>query len=106
MGRKRFVIAGMIIFGLLSATPTLAGKSSAEFGKKLFNDPTLGGSTNKKSCNSCHEGGKGLEKAGENKNLSKMINRCITGPLGGHKIDGRSVKMRSLKLYIKSLGAE
>jgi len=47
-----------------------------------------------------------LEHAGSKKNLSKMINRCITGPLGGQKIDGRKVEMRSLKMYIQSLGKE
>ena len=83
-----------------------AEKSSVEYGKKLFNDPTLGGSTNDKTCNSCHNNGKGLEKAGTNPKLSKVINNCITKPLKGNKIDGRSVQMRSLKMYIQSLGQE
>lgn len=81
-----------------------AGKTSVEYGQKLFKDPSLGGSANEKSCASCHPGGEGLETAGENKKLVKMINRCITGPLKGEKIDGRSAEMRSLKLFIQSLG--
>jgi len=87
----------------LLCVPAFGGKSSLDFGKKLFGDPTLGGSTNDKHCGSCHPDGKGLEKAAGNKKLTKMINRCITGPLEGQKIDGRSVEMRSLKLYIESL---
>jgi len=96
-----------VIFGLtviLWAALALAGKSSVEYGKQLFNDPTLGGSTNESSCNTCHADGKGLEKSGSNSNLVKVINQCITGPLKGEKIDGRTAEMRSLKMYIESLG--
>ena len=96
-----------VIFGLtviLWAALALAGKSSVEYGKQLFNDTTLGGSTNESSCNTCHADGKGLEKSGSNPKLVKVINKCITGPLKGEKIDGRTVEMRSLKMYIQSLG--
>ncbi len=106
MNKKLVAITGFIALGIGTAVPGLCAESSVELGKKLFNDSTLGGSTNEKSCNSCHENGKGLEHAGSKKNLSKMINRCITGPLGGQKIDGRKVEMRSLKMYIQSLGKE
>jgi len=99
--KKIVVLSGVAL--LLTGLPALAGKSSVELGKQLFNDPTLGGSTNDKSCNSCHEGGKKLEKAAGETNLSKVINRCITGPLAGQKIDGRSAEMISLKMYIASL---
>ena len=91
---------------LVTGGQALAGKSSVEHGKELFNDPALGGSMTDKSCNSCHPGGEGLEKAGTKKNLTKIINQCITGSLKGEKIDGRSVEMRSLKMYIESLSAE
>ncbi|OGR03302.1 MAG: hypothetical protein A2511_16885 [Deltaproteobacteria bacterium RIFOXYD12_FULL_50_9] len=73
-----------------------------ELGQKLFNDKTLGGSTGDKSCNSCHANGKGLEKAGNNPKLAEAINRCVVN-MGGKKIDGRTVEMKSLELYIKSL---
>ncbi|NTV13834.1 MAG: hypothetical protein HGA96_07910 [Desulfobulbaceae bacterium] len=89
---------------LLSGLPVLAGeKTSLELGKKLFTSPGLGGSSNGKSCESCHPGGAKLEKAAANKDLGQMINHCITDTLGGKKIDGRSVEMKSLKLYIGSL---
>ena len=103
--KKGFTMA--IIFGLtviLGAAFALAGKSSAENGKQLFNDTTLGGSTNDSSCNTCHADGKGLKQSGDNPKLVKVINQCITGPLKGEKIDGRTVEMRSLKMYIQSLG--
>jgi len=99
--KKILAMAGVAV--LLSGAPALAGETSLELGKKLFNDPALGGSTKGKSCNSCHPNGAKLEKAGESKELAKTINNCITGPMGGKKIDGRSVEMRSLKLYIESL---
>ena len=94
------ILAGTL---LLTGGQAMADKSSVELGKKLFNDPTLGGSTNAKSCNSCHAGGEGLENAAENKKLVKVINQCITGPLKGKKIDGRTAEMRSLKMYINTL---
>ena len=95
------VIIGLTV--ILGTAPVIAGKSSVEYGKQLFNDPILGGSTNETSCNTCHANGKGLEKAGTNPKLVKMINQCITGPLKGTKIDGRTVEMRSMKMYIQSL---
>ena len=88
---------------LLSAMAALAGGISAEHGKKLFTTPGLGGSTNGKSCNSCHPNGAKLENAGAKKDLSKSINRCVTHSLGGKKIDGRSGEMKSLKMYLGSL---
>jgi cytochrome c peroxidase len=103
MSKAKLVVAILAGTILLTGGQAMAGKTSVELGKKLFNDPTLGGSTNDKSCNSCHADGKGLEKAGDNKKLVKVINQCITGPLKGKKIDGRTADMRSLKLYIKSL---
>lgn len=99
--KRILVLAGAAV--LLSGLPVQAGKISVETGKKLFNSPGLGGSTNGKSCNSCHPDGAKLENAGANKQLSKAINGCITGSLGGKKIDGRSGEMRSLKLHIESL---
>ncbi len=97
-------IAMAVIFA--AGFSVAAAKSSVEFGSKLFNDPTLGGSTNAKTCTSCHKNGEGLSEAGTNPKLSKVINTCITGSLKGSKIDGRTVPMRSLKLYIKSLAKE
>ena len=102
--KKMYIIGSFICASLLVTSLVMAqAQSSAEHGKKLFNDPTLGGSTNETSCNTCHDNGKGLEKAGDNPKLVKMINKCITGPLKGEKIDGRTVEMRSLKMYIESL---
>lgn len=102
--KKASIIPVLAVAAILALSlPAVAGKSSVEYGKELFNNPALAGSANDKSCNSCHADGSGLEKAEAKKNLSRTINRCITGPLGGKKIDGRSVEMRSLKMYIESL---
>ncbi|OGQ94156.1 MAG: hypothetical protein A2521_12850 [Deltaproteobacteria bacterium RIFOXYD12_FULL_57_12] len=80
-----------------------AGKTSVEYGKQLFSDKGLAGSTNDKSCSSCHAQGKGLEKSGKNPKLVAAINQCVTDQLGGEKIDGRSAEIRSLKMYIETL---
>lgn len=103
--RKGHLIFIFIAVAIMMGSPAwAAGKSSVEFGKKLFNDSALGGSTNETTCNSCHKDGEGLKKAGGNPKLAKMVNRCLTGQLKGEKIDGRTVEMRSLKMYIESLG--
>lgn len=98
---------------ILSVGLAFAG-GSVENGKKLYNDITLGGSTNAKSCNTCHPGGKGLEKAGTKKYTSLMgmkvnaledvVNICIERPLGGKKLAHDSQKMKDIVSYIKSLG--
>ena len=90
-----FLMTGTSVFG--------ASKSSVESGMEMFNDSKLGSSSNESSCNSCHAGGKGLENVGEKKKLSKLVNKCLVGQMAGEKIDGRTVAMRSLKMYIKSL---
>lgn len=99
--RKILVLAVTTL--LLSELPVLAEVASLELGKKLFFSPGVGGSTNGKTCNTCHLGGKKLEKAGANKNLNNAINRCILGPLAGKKLDGTGVETNSLKMYIESL---
>ena len=101
--RKSKLIMTTTMAVLLTAGITWAGKSSVEYGKELFSDAKLAGSTNESSCNSCHTGGKDLGDAGSNPKLSKAINKCITGHMAGSKIDGRKAEMRSLKMYIQSL---
>lgn len=106
MNRIRLVttiVAGIVLF---NGGQAIAGKTSVEMGRKLFNDTTLGGSTNDKSCNSCHPAGEGLERAADNKKIVKIVNQCITGPMAGNKIDGRSAEMRSLKMHFKTLAAQ
>ncbi len=89
---------------VLLAVPALAGKSSVDMGEQLFKDPGLAGSSNEKSCNTCHAGGKGLEQADSGK-LVQQIKRCMSGPMESTPLDGRTVEMKSLKLYIESLRA-
>jgi cytochrome c peroxidase len=96
----------VIISVLVSSVVYLAAAEgpSVELGEKLFNDRTLGGAAGSVSCGTCHPGGKGLAKAGQNPDLAAMVNRCITGALKGQKIAPDSVEMKSLLLYIKTLG--
>jgi cytochrome c peroxidase len=98
---KILVLAAAAV--LLTELPVLAAGASVELGKKLFFSPGVGGSTNGKTCNTCHLGGKKLEKAGANKTLGNTINRCILGPLAGKKLDGTGVETNSLKMYVESL---
>jgi len=88
----------------LAVTSAGADEATAEKGKNLFSEPTLGGSTTPASCNDCHPGGKNLEMAGEKPNLKSMINTCIRQALKGQPLEEQSVEMESLVLYIRSLG--
>ncbi len=101
---KNLMIAGLVLSAaFLSVSLSAAEKPSSAFGKKLFNDTHLGSSVNDRSCNTCHIGGKGMQKAAVRSDLAAVINFCIAGPLKGKKIAENSVEMQSLTLYIQSL---
>ena len=102
------------IFAGISLTAFLAGatligigdthaeqEGDVERGKMLFNDPTLGGSTNEKSCGTCHPEGKGLENSAGN--IAGIVNLCLQKPLAGEGLDVDSQEMKDIIAYIKSL---
>lgn len=95
------LLAALTVF--LSGS-SYAGQSSVELGTLLFHDPALGGSRNEKSCNTCHPDGRGLEQATRRSNLTEVIKSCILGPMDGNRVDARRVDLRSLKMFIESLG--
>jgi cytochrome c len=101
---KNFVMIFVILILTVFVTATLpaAENPSVAFGKKLFNDTSLGGPSNTQTCNTCHADGKGLDKAGSRPDLAAIINKCITGALGGKPLAADSMEMQSLILYIKS----
>ncbi len=102
--RLNQIIAAAVLLGSFAAADLHAAeKPSAALGKKLFDDPAIGGPGNARSCSTCHPGGRGLENAGNYPDLASIVNRCISGPLGGQKIPVNSIEMQSLILYIQSL---
>jgi len=97
------VLSFFLLVALLEVVMVFAVQGvSIDLGKKLFNDPKLG--TAGKSCNTCHTDGKDLSKAGAIDELPAIVNACITRNLKGRALDVNSVEMKSLILYIKSLG--
>jgi cytochrome c len=107
----------MPVFLLITLTLILSfafAAGNVEKGKAMFNDPKLG--TNGITCNNCHPGGKGLEKAGDkNKtqwktpggvtnSLQDAVNICITMALKGKALDNDSQAMQDIVAYITSLG--
>jgi cytochrome c553 len=92
-----FMLSSGLIFSLAIAAGDM------EKGKTLFNDSTFGGGTAGASCNSCHPDGKGLEKAGDRKDLEKYVNACIQNALKGKGIDTKSGEMADIVAYLKSL---
>ena len=93
-----------LAIGLFVAVALAAGDAAK--GKILFNDPKLAGGTAGVSCNSCHPGGKGLEKASDRTDLAKIINACIVQTNKGKALDPKSAAMADLSAYIKSLKAK
>ena len=96
-----FLLPGLA--ALLWAAQASALEPSLAYGQKLFNDPSLGGSTNSTNCNTCHPGGRGLEQSGNKADLFQINNRCLQGPLGAETLTENSAEMQSLILYLKSL---
>jgi cytochrome c peroxidase len=98
-------IVTLVLFAALlgtSLTISMQGEASLEKGKALFNDPKLG--TTGKSCNDCHPGGNGVEKAAAKNDIERIVNSCITHSIKGRALDVKSVEMQSIVLYIKSFG--
>ena len=99
---------------LLMSVGLAFAAGSVDSGKALYNDPSLAGSTNSKSCNTCHPGGAGLEQAGtkeysslmgtRTRSLEDVVNICIERPLGGKALKKDSQQMQDIVAYIKSLG--
>ena len=97
----RIALFVMVSISLMFTLAIAAG--NAEKGKTLFNDPKFGGGTVGMSCNSCHQDGKGLEKAADRKDLEKQVNLCIKNALKGKGIDPKSAEMADIVAYLKSL---
>src|SRR3990172_3502731 len=104
----------LVAIALVSSSAFAMKHTPTERGKALFNDPKLGGGTSGNSCNTCHPDGKGLlgvggkkewkTPGGTHKTLEEAVNTCITMALKGKALDVKSDKMKSMVMYIKSLG--
>ncbi len=104
---KRALIAVLTMLGMLvGPIAATAGDDlpTREKGRALFTDSGLG--TTGKSCDDCHPNGKGAEKAAgkDYGEIARIVNACITYSLKGRALEGDSAEMRSLILYIRSLG--
>lgn len=107
----------LVLLAALMMTGTLVYAANADKGKALFESPTFGGGTTGKSCNTCHEGGKGLGSdlferqqftimGKGKKTLAEVINVCIEKPLGGKAIDPQGEEMQDVMAYMKTLTAQ
>jgi cytochrome c len=92
---------------------TVAFAQDTANGRKLFNDPKLGGGTEGKSCNSCHADGADLKKAASRKkfmlfessynSLEDVVNACIVNTMRGKALPADSVEMKDITAFIRSL---
>ena len=97
---------------LLACTLAVAEHlTPADRGKMHFNNPDFAGG--KRSCNSCHPNGKGLEGAGVKSSFTKMggqlasledaVNMCIINANKGDVLKVLASEMQEIVSYIKSL---
>jgi cytochrome c len=108
----KIIKAILIIIVLSLFSFTLVGADVLN-GKALFNDPKFAGSTNDKSCNSCHPDGSRLENAADKATFSILgnqldsledtVNTCIKMALKGNALSKDSQQMKDIVQYIKSL---
>ena len=108
MKKSIFLISGILLIIFVATLDMAAARvASVEWGEELYSSPALGGSTNEKSCTSCHDikDKKMLKKILDmsKKERNAMINQCITGPLQGKALDPKSEEMRALRLYLNHL---
>jgi cytochrome c len=107
----RIAVMCMMVFLLLFSVAYAKKHLPEERGKALFENPKFAGGV--KSCNECHPGGKGLEKAADKKefkimgktqkSLEEAVNFCIENANKGKAIDPKSDEMKDIVAYIKSL---
>jgi cytochrome c peroxidase len=104
----------LVLVAALMMTGSLVYAASADKGKALFESPTLGGGTTGKSCNTCHEDGKGLGSdlferrqftimKMDKLTLADVINVCIEKPMGGAAIDPQGQEMQDVMAYMETL---
>ncbi|MEW6087834.1 MAG: hypothetical protein AB1498_05970 [bacterium] len=107
------ILVLLMIIAIIFTVVSAGGGGDIKKGKELFNDPGFGGGAAGKSCNTCHPGGKGLEKVLDKKEINLMgnklksleeaVNMCIKNPMKGKGIDVKSAEMANIVAYIKSL---
>lgn len=88
-----FLLVGSQVYA--NEAPTLS------LGKTLFESEELG--TRGKSCQTCHQQGKGLDKIGDfnDEELKDIINACLRDALGGKLISIESQEMEALHSYVR-----
>ncbi len=106
---KKVKIILMVTLAVM-VTFSLALAGDVKNGKKLFNNPALGGSTNEKSCASCHppkplNGKKKTFTIMDKKQNSPedAVNFCIKMALKGKPIKKDSDEMKDIVSYMKTL---
>jgi len=111
--KKIFMLIAFVVFAFSFTFAIAENHTAEERGKTHFNNPAFAGG--KKSCSTCHSGGKGLKDVdvktsfsimgGKQANLEEVINVCIVNANKGNALEVNSTEMQELVSYIKSLGA-
>ncbi len=107
----KIIFLSIVVLGLIFSVAFAAKHLPEERGKALFENPKFAGGV--KSCNECHPGGRGLEKAADKKefnimgktqkSLEEAVNFCIVHANKGKAIAVDSPDMKDMVAYIKSL---
>ena len=98
---KSLLILIVLALSLVAASALATEAPSLEHGKTLFESPELG--AKQRSCASCHDQGKGLDKIGDfnDVELKDIINACIRDALSGNLLDVDSQEMNALLSYVR-----
>ncbi len=105
----------LTLFSLL--TWSAAAAADLEHGHQLYTDPTLGGGSTGKTCQTCHESGRDLQPNLVHRrhfdvmgltmtSAAEVVNFCIEVTLRGEGIDPQSKKMIDLLAYLEYLAAK
>lgn len=117
---KHHRLSPLLLGLLLTVVPPLPSPcpgAEGDRGKALFTEPGLGGSSNGKSCMTCHDGGRDLSPetlsrkeylvmGNPIKSLTEVVNFCIEVTLRGEALDEKSAEMADLLAYLRCFIAE
>jgi cytochrome c len=110
---KKTVFLSVVLLSVLAFSIAVAENNTPEDrGMAHFNNPEFAGG--KRSCNSCHPNGRGLESAGakssfaimggQQGSLAEAVNVCIVNANKGNALKVDSTEMQEMVSFIKSLG--
>ena len=106
--KKIVVLLVVLVLAAILVIPNVSGRRfSRQWGEQLYENPSIGGSGNDRSCRSCHSKDDAkfhqaiLNRTKEE--LIEIINRCIKVHLKGQPFPEKAPELISVRLYLNYL---